>query len=380
MPRILTLFVAEFLAQGVIMGTVSAQEAEGSDTRLFGVRVVKASPGLTGKTPLVSFPGFEGKCHVGGYRGENRHEFYFDVEVDKSVGEPPTVKFECDGVEVRCVWVGHTRVKFKKVPGGVTFPLLFDGHNPYALHMNLRDVPGVLLYYMHKPRDRASGPYRDVPWPEAAIAAEGNLMFAAMEVFRDMKIGEAAGKEFDGYVAIGGFETTFPRVGRGPGGHSDYPPHFHLFLVVPPGWRIREASHIYIDNDGRLTGRVVCNPSLCEGRSRTYETGMLCAQKDFKDRVAFEFRIEQNGSLMIRRKKGAIEYHIRPEPTTRSFKSGARVYKGDKLLCEVLVRDNCVSGEMRIRRTFVHDGTPDVREEVIRYDPDTAKILSRSTQ
>jgi hypothetical protein len=349
----------------------------GDEPRLLGVRVVKATLGITNKTPNISFPAAADKCRLGGYRGENRQEFYFDVEVDQALQAPPTIRFECEGVEVKCVWVGHTKVRFEKADGAVTFPLVFDFHNPYALHMDIRDVPEVLLYGMHKPRERASGPFRDVPWPDGAVAAEWNLLFACLEVFRDMNIGGKGVKDFDGYVAIGGFETTYPRVGRGPKGHSEDTPHIHLFLVVPPGWRIREASHLYIDPEGRFTGKVHCGPSACEGPSKNYDQGMICAQKDFSDRVAFEFRIEGDGSLMIRRREGAVEYNLRPNPVTRSFRASCQVCKADKPLCKVVVQDNCETGDLRIVRAYDRDGSIETHEEVIRYDPDTSAILSR---
>lgn len=111
--------------------------------------------------------------------------------------------------EVACVRVGHTRVAFEKRPdGSVSFPLVFDEKNPYTLHMQNREVPEVLLYGMHKPRDRASGPaFRDVPWQPAAVAAEWNLLYGCLGFLRDMNIGDPATKDFDGYVAIGGYEA-----------------------------------------------------------------------------------------------------------------------------------------------------------------------------
>lgn len=335
--------------------------------------------GLTNQTPTLTFPGAADKCKPGGYHGENAKEFYFDVEVDNALKEPPTARFACDGVEVACVRVGHTKVAFEKADGGVTFPLVFDTSNPYTLHMENRAVPEVLLYGMHKPRDRASGPaFRDVPWQAAAVAAEWNLLYGCLEVFRDMKIGDAATRDFDGYVAIGGYETTYPRIGRGPGGHSEGTAHIHLFLVVPPGWRIRQASHLYIGSDGRFTGKTHCGPSGCDDPSREYPQGTLCAQKDFKDRMAYEFRIEADGALMIRRREGAEEYRVRPDATTRSFTPGCEIVKADKPLCRVVVSDDCEKGEMRIVRTILGGTAPESHEEVIRYDPDTSAVLSRT--
>ena len=363
----------------LVCSAVAAQPAA-TAPRLLGVRVIKVAPGLTNKTPSITFPGAQDACKQGGYRGENIKEFYFDVEVAQALKAPPTARFACAGVEVACVRVGHTKVAIeKRQDGSVTFPLVFDEKNPYTLHMHNREVPGVLLYGMHKPRDRASGPaFRDVPWQPAAVAAEWNLLYACLEVFRDMHIGEAATKDFDGYVAIGGYETTYPRTGRGPHGHVEGSPHIHLFLVVPPGWRIRQASHLYLDGQGRLTGKTRCSPSACDEPPCEYEQGMICAQKDFKDRVAFEFRIEADGSLMIRRRAGAVEYRVRPHATTRSFAKGAEIVKGNRPLCRIKVSDDCQTGEMRIVRTLLGGAAPESHEEIIRYDPDTSAVLSRT--
>jgi hypothetical protein len=341
--------------------------------RLLGVRVVKKSLGLTKQTPGITFPEAGHDCRLGGYRGENAQEFYFDVEVAATVKEPPQVRFACPGVEVRQVWVGQTKVAANSSGEAVTFPLVFDARNPYALHINVRDVPEVLLYYMPKPSSRASGPYRDVPWPAAAAAAEANLMFALRDAFLDMNLSQAVGKEFDGYVAIGGFETTYPRVGRGPGGHEDFPPHLHLFLVVPPGWRIRQAGHLYLDEQGRLTAKIHCSPSACSDPAKQYAAGELCVQRDFADRPAFEFRID-DGVLMVRRGPAQTEYRLRPLADSGSFTTGCQIDKAGQPWRKMQVTDDCQRGLLQIRRQSLSDASP-ATEETIRYDPDTAAVV-----
>ncbi|OGV58621.1 MAG: hypothetical protein A2283_12905 [Lentisphaerae bacterium RIFOXYA12_FULL_48_11] len=193
-----------------------------------------------------------------------------------------------------------------------------------------------------------------------------------------MKIGESLTNNFDGYVAIGGYETTYPRVGRGPKGHSEGTAHIHLFLVVPPGWRIRQASHLYIDNNGGFAGNTHCGASGCDEPAREYPQGTICAQKDFKDRVAYEFRIEMDGSLLIRHREGVEEYHVRPDSVTRSFAKGCEVMKAGKSLCRVVVSDDCEKGEMCIVRTMLDGSVPELIKEVIQYDPDTSAVISRT--
>lgn len=359
----------------------SAAKAEVRGTaQLFGVRVVKEKPGLTRKNPVITFPGHESQCRVTGYRGENAQEFYFDVELREVPPRSCAVDVSCPGLAVRAVWVGHTKVPWKAQGQSITFSLVADASNPYGLHISLRDTPELLLYYMPKPRLRASGSYRDVPWPEAAAAAEVNLMFAARAVFGDMQLGPAAKDPvtgFDGYVAVGGFETNYPRVGLGPGGHTDFPPHIHLFLVVPPGWRIRQASHLLLDEQGRLTGHIHCSPSACKEPNCEYGRGEWCPQRDFAGRLGFEFKIDEGGSLIMRR-PASSEYRLRPDPKSGSFRSGCAIDKAGRPWCRMSVSDDTEQGVLRITRERSAEGAASPREEeTIRYDPDTAKILAR---
>lgn len=339
---------------------------------LIGVRVVKQQPGLLRREPAVRFPGQETACRVTGYRGENAQEFYFDVELQGLSPDRCRVEMECPGLAVRTVWVGRTEVPFTPSGERIAFGLVNDTRNPYALHINLRDRPEVLLYYMPKPPLRASGPYRDLPFPAAAAAAEANLMFAVREVLHDMEL--AAGKEFDGYAAVGGFETNYPRVGRGPGGHDDFPPHFHLFLVVPPGWRIRQASHLHLSDAGALTGLIRCSPSDADDPKRDYPRGTWCPQRDFADRLAFEFKIDDDNALVIRRRQGQAEYRLCPS-AAGTFRDEARIEKQGRPWCLVQVRDDTTAGVLHISRQV--PGSPP-RTETIRYNPQTAEILQRS--
>jgi len=347
--------------------------------QLLGVRLVKQECRLTGKTPQITFPGQESHCRLTGYQGENAQEYYFDVAVR---GVPPTscvVRVACVELKLRTIWVGHSQVKFQSEGDAVRFSLVSDARNPYSMHISLHDEPELLLYYMPKPPQRASGQYRDISWPTAAAAAEVNLMFATRAVFQDMQLAAAAKDArtgFDGYVAIGGFETTYPRTGRGPGGHVDFPPHFHLFLVVPPGWRIRQASHLYLDEQGRLTGNIHCSPSDCKDPSREYTRGQWCRQCDMADRLGFEFQIDRDGCLVLRRPDSS--YRLCPD-ASGSFRQGCLIEKAGRPWCRTVASDDTEQGLLRIVRTPMPGASTPVRqEETIRYDPNTAAILARS--
>jgi hypothetical protein len=357
----------------------SDAKSDAAAVELIGVRIVKQKPGLSRQIPAVTFPGQETRCRLAGYRGENAQEFYFDVELRGLRPATCVVQVACAAASVRAVWVGHTQVRWKAEGQSTVFSLVADARNPYGLHIRLQDQPELMLYYSPKPRLRASGRYRDVPWPAAAAAAEANLMFAARAVLADMQLGRAAKDPtagFEGYVAIGGFETNYPRVGRGPGGHVDFPPHIHLFLVVPPGWRIRQASHLHLDEQGRLTGRIHCSPSACQEPEREYGPGQWCAQRDFADRLGFEFKID-DGSLVVRRPSSG-EYRLHPDAGSRSFREGATIDKAGRPWCRMSAVDDPERGILRITREPCEGPASGREEETIRYDPDTAKILSRS--
>jgi hypothetical protein len=355
--------------------TKNARQSE----QLWGVRLVKQTVGLTGKTPQITFPGQERHCRLTGYQGENAQEYYFDVAARGVAPTACVVRVACEGLKLRTVWVGHTQVPFQPEGQAIRFALVGDARNPYAMHISLRDEPELLLYYMPKPPQRASGSYRDVPWPAAAAAAEVNLMFAARTAFQDMQLAAAAKAPhtgFDGYVAIGGFETTYPRTGRGPGGHVDFPPHIHLFLVVPPGWRIRQASHLYLDDQGRLTGNIHCSPSACKDPAREYSPGEWCQQCDMADRLGFEFQIDREGGVVLRRP--GSQYRLCPD-ASRSFRNGCLIEKAGRPWCRVVATDDTDHGVLRIVREPVAGATTPVRqEETIRYDPNTAAILGRA--
>jgi len=213
--------------------------------------------------------------------------------------------------------------------------------------------------------------------------AEGNLIFAALEVFKDLRLGAKKDKGFEGTVHILGYETTFPRSGRvgKTYGHVDHPPHFHIFLVHPPGWRIRQASHLHITPEGALAGTNKCQPSACEGEHRTYGPGEVCRQEDMNGNLAFELATQKDGSLMIRENESSTPYTIKPDPDTKSFRDRALVCKGDELLCVVTVKDDCPKGIMTIRREYHKAGKPDRTEtETLRYDPDFGTEISRTVE
>lgn len=376
----LHFFAAAFLLVGAL-GPGTAECAE-SPRRLIGIRVVKAKTRLENEKPKVSVT--PETCSVGrDYFGDNPSEAFFDVEVPADLTSGPIVRVEWPLVKIAKVWVGRTSAQFTTDGGAVVFHAPLDFRNPFAMHQRFGDDESARVCYMHKPEARKSGKYRDVPWPAVEKEAEGNLIFAALEVFRDMRIGAKETKDFEGTVNILGYETTFPRNG-GVGtsyGHEDFPPHFHVFLVHPPGWRIREASHLHIKPDGNLTGSNRCQPSACDGPKKTYGPGEICRQTDLNGRLAFELATQNDGSLMIRRNPGATPYWIRPDPDSNSFRTRAFVYRGKELCCVVTVHDDCPKGEMTIRREYHNDGRPDrTQTERLRYDPDFGTEVSRTVQ
>ncbi len=368
---------------GALAGALLGASPSGGDerVRLIPVRVIKSDQGLL-DTPLeVSFVGDARGCRVSEeYFGDNPTEAYFDIIAPHESEQLPRVRISWPGATVKRVLVGHTPVEFDAFEGGAELQLVDDTRAAYAMHAAWTDVPGCRLTYMHKPRARRSGPHRDAPWSEAAVRAEGNLMFAALEVFQDLRIGDLAGEAFEGVAHVIGYETTFPRrmAGDRAYGHSDYPPHLHVFLVVPPGWRIRQATHFYIAADGTLTGECRCQPSACDEPAVTYHRGEYSAQRDFEDRVAFEVGVTDEGYLAIRREERG--YTIRPPAGDEGFAAGAEVWCDDQRLVSVLVSDDCPAGRMTIRRTYYQDGAAArAEEQVVEYDPELGTERSRKT-
>lgn len=96
-------------------------------------------------------------------------------------------------------------------------------------------------------------------------------------------------------------------------------------------------------------------------------------QRDFADRPAFEFRID-DGVLMVRRGPAQTEYRIRPLADSGSFTTGCQIDKADQPWRKIQVTDDCQRGLLQIRRQSLADASP-ATEETIRYDPDTAAVV-----
>ncbi len=373
-----TALLIVLLALCVMAWGLCADSAE--PARRIGVRVLKTSEEVLKTTPAITFVGDAAGCALcPDYHGTNPTEAYFDVLVPAGV-DLPTLRVAWDGATVEKVYVGHTRVPFTVDGEAVEFRLADDLRVPYAMHTSWADVPSCRLTYMHKPSWRRSGPHLDAPWHDAAARAEGNLMFGAREVFRDLNITDDR-RDFDGTIHIVGYENTFPRrmSGGKPYGHSDFPAHLHLFLVLSPGWRIRQATHFYIAPDGSLTGECRCSPSACDDPPARYGKGEFSEQRDFEGRTAFLVGVSEEGFLAIRR--GDEAYTVRPPFGSVSFARGVDIYKGGTRIAKVAVEDDCRAGRMTIRRTYYDNGAARrVHEDVLTYDPDLGTELSRETR
>ena len=149
--------------------------------------------------------------------------------------------------------------------------------------------------------------------------------------------------------------------------------------MVPPGFRIRQATHIYIAPDGTLTGEVRCQASGCDDPSVAYQRGEFSWQRDFQDRVAFGVGVSNEGYLAIRR--GSVECTVRPFAGQRSFAAGADVFRGDTRIAAVRVNDDCAAGRMTVRRRWYRpDGGISSQEETLTYDPLLGTELSRAVR
>ena len=128
-----------------------------------------------------------------------------------------------------------------------TFVRTCKGQKPantnVACWSHLPNRGAIALSIAHHRADRAAGPYAGIPFPTNAISAIGNFVFGVREALARLGFD---GKDSlgGGTVWIGTFDSNFP------GGHTDFPPHFHIIPHVRDG---RQVHHFFVnDADGRI--------------------------------------------------------------------------------------------------------------------------------
>lgn len=106
----------------------------------------------------------------------------------------------------------------------------------------LPNVGQIGLEMAHHREAWKGGMYADVPFPTNEIAAANNFIFGLRDGFKRLGFGEKG--SVDGFIYLCTFDSNFP------GGHTDFPAHFHISMNCRDG---DQLHHFYMDP---ATGRV----------------------------------------------------------------------------------------------------------------------------
>lgn len=134
-----------------------------------------------------------------------------------------------------------------------------------------------------------AGPYADIPFPTNEIAAANNFIFGFRDGFR--RLGFAAEGSFYGQLYFCTFDSNFP------GGHTDFPPHFHISVNCRDG---AQLHHFYVrPEDGRVTSdcyQDMSNVVDVWDRAVTFKPGDEFPGYDGHGRVAFRVKMLEDGT------------------------------------------------------------------------------------
>lgn len=354
--------LAATLTSALVLTTLSAAHA--APFRL-GARIIRAEPGPTDVTPelrILDEPDAWTLVEADGFTMLNGREYDFTIE-STAQREPPRVEVRWPGVAIARVLGADGEVE--QMADGVRFKLAPRPAKP-TVQTTLRDGQHVIMAIFHNLEARRAGYYREGDWPETQIRAQLNYLFAAREAARAMGLTASEDPGFDGDVRLYGFETNFAH------GHVDHPPHFHLMLGWP-GWTGTQATHFRLDAEGRILNnefQFVDTP----GRNRTYTRGERCDCVDRSGKVGFSLTIDEDGLGVIWSWPGSAKtYRLRGVQAAELVAVERRAAEGGwEPVCRVKVDDDAAAGELRI------EVTPEGGEaavELVRYDPDTGRVL-----
>ena len=159
-----------------------------------------------------------------------------------------------------------------------------------ACWSHLPNRGAVALSIAHHRADRAAGPYAGIPFPTNAIAAIGNFAFGVREALARLGFDNKDSLS-GGTIWIGTFDSNFP------GGHTDFPPHFHIIPHVRDG---RQVHHFFVnDTDGRIDYDLFQDMSTVVDvwdEVRNFRRGDEIPFFDGRGLVAFRCRILPDGS------------------------------------------------------------------------------------
>jgi len=357
------------LIVGSVLSLTGALAADGPAPLRVGAKLVKVDVGMAAVRPEVVVTGPAGRWRLldgEALSGENGREFFFTLEGPADSALP--------AVEVRWPGVRIARVLGADGPvdlgDGVTRFTVRRGAVPTGVRTTLKTGRNIYLCVFHNWEVRRAGPYREGPWPAAAIQAQLNYLLAAREAAKLMGLAEAEDPGFTGDVRLYGFETNFPN------GHVDHPPHFHIMLGWP-GWQGTQATHFRLDADGRiLHNQLQVDYGGGKTEAKSFAPGEVCRPVDREGRVGFELAVATDGQgLSWHWPAGKVTYLLRAVAggAAEAVEVCAAAEGGGwEPRLRVRAEDDAVHGELRV--TLTPTGGPSTTE-VVRYDPDTGAEL-----
>ncbi len=347
----------------------SAWRKEIESWPLIGVNLIKEAPTAGDGEPLIAIgsPGAVRCRELDGagrdkYTSLTPYGFVFHLRV-RSPEDQPWIRVTWPGVPVRRVLTGKDDCPIEPAADGFRFRLGTSRADPSKLTQVLPAEPGINFIVFHNDEARRAGPYAQGPWPETAVRAHLNYLFAARQALIRLGL-TGADRGFNEQFNLYGFETNFPR------GHVDHPPHFHIMMNWEK-WEDVQVTHFRLDDSGCITH----NDWQCRAEHRRYEAGETCRLTLPDGSCVLELTITPQRNLELRRPGGGT-VELRPDQETGDPSVAVEVVQAGRRLASAAAEDNVRDGLLTV--TYIHhDETPPRTDtETFHYDPDTAREVA----
>lgn len=220
--------------------------------------------------------------------------------------------------------------------------------------------PSLAVRIEHADEARRAGPYAEGPFPWRQRAAAVNLQFAQRAMVKRSGLHLRLEAQGGGQIRILGFDTNYPH------GHSDDPPHMHMYLRWPTVTG-SQVGHYYLDEDGLLVDNWLTMIGMPKIFHMRLGKGEPHPTHDANGRHAYTHTITQEGWLRLKL-EGSAECLLRPLQPGKGFDTGVQVECPGQATYSVTAHDDYPNGVL----TATTDGVT----EVWRYDVDTGKVLS----
>ncbi len=234
---------------------------------------------------------------------------------------------------------------------------LQGGSRTLNVHTLIRE-PGLVLRVEHNDINRVAGKYSDLKYPCKQISAALHYEFATRELLLDTGLPGYLNDNDLGYLLILGFETCSPI-------HTDYPPHWHLIFRWPY-FVGSQASHIYIDDEGRNISNILYVDGI-SGVSKTYAADEWCKYVDMYGGDLCAFSIDPTGGYR----------HVKPngdEYQVSAFKEdhGVQLSRNGNPLGTVHVQDDIEHSRIRV---LFKGRNGYEKHETFQYDSSTGLLI-----